>query len=374
MKKEVITSKQAISMLILFITNGTLIFPSGVEAQKDIWIAIIAAMLLGMLISLMYSKLLSLFPGEDLYDILINIFGRFFGKLFCVIYIWFSFNIAVFVVEDFSSFITTVTLPEMNKFIIVLFPTALCAYGLKNGIEVLGRFSELIVSTLIILVLLACLLLTPNMEVKNLMPVLEKGISPILSGTFSLFTFPFGETIVFTALFSSIESKADIKKSYLLGILIGGSLVLLAKISDILTLGVDRFSQYYFPNYAAVSRVKIGEFIQRIEIIAGLTFTIGGLMKLCICMLSAAKGTAKVLNIKNYRFIVVPLSLLLFDASFIFNKNIIELTNWTGTLWRYYSFPFEVILPVFIFCYALIKVKVKKKPKPSRNTAKIKKG
>jgi spore germination protein KB len=374
MRKEVITSKQAISMLILFITNGTLIFPSGVEAKKDIWIAIIAAMLLGLLFSLMYSKLLSLFPGEDLYDILINLFGRFLGKLFCVIYIWFSFNIAVFIIEDFTSFITTVTLPEMNKFIIVLFPTALCAYGLKNGIEVLGRFSELIVSTLIILVLLAYLLLTPDMDIKNLMPVFEKGISPILSGTFSLFTIPFGEIIVFTALFSSIESKDDIKKSYLWGILIGGSLVLLAKVSDILTLGIERFSQYYFPNYAAVSRIQIGEFIQRIEIISGLTFTIAGLMKLCICMLSAAKGTAKVLNIKSYRFIVVPLCLLLFDASFIFNKNIIELTNWTGTLWRYYSLPFEVILPVLIFCYALIKVKMKKKPKPSRRTAKIKKG
>lgn len=364
MEKEIISSKQAIAMLILFITNGTLIFPSGVEAQKDIWIAIIISMLFGMLVSLMYSKLLTLFPGEDLYDILISLFGHFFGKIFCIIYIWFSFNIAVLIIEDYFSFITTVTLPEMNIFIIVIFPVLLCAYALKNGIEVIGRFAELIVSSLVVLVITAFLLLTPQMDVRNLMPVLEKGITPILSGAFSLFSFPFGETIVFTALFSSLESTKDIKKSYLWGILIGGSLVLIAKTSDILTLGVDRFSQYYFPSYASVSRVRIGEFIQRIEIIAGLTFTIGGLMKLCICMFTAVKGIAKLLNIKNYRFLVVPMCLLLLDYSFIFNKNIIELTNWTGTLWRYYSLPFELILPLFILFYALIAAKKKRKKKP----------
>lgn len=368
MEKEIITSKQAVAMLILFITNGTLIFPSGVEAQKDIWIALIISMVFGMLVSLIYSKLLTLFPGEDLYDILIKLFGGFFGRILCIIYIWFSFNIAVFVVEDFFSFITTVTLPEMNIFIIVIFPVLLCTFALKNGIEVIGRFAELIVSSLVVLGITAFLLLTPQMDVRNLMPVLEKGATPILSGAFSLFSFPFGETIVFTALFSSLESTKDIKKSYLWGILIGGSLVLIAKTSDILTLGVERFSQYYFPSYASVSRVRIGEFIQRIEIITGLTFTIGGLMKLCICMFTAVKGTARLLNIKDYRFLVVPMCLLLLNCSFIFNKNIIELTNWTGTLWRYYSLPFELILPLLILIYALITSKKKRKKKP--NTSK----
>jgi spore germination protein KB len=357
MRTEIISEKEGIALSTLFIMGPAIILPTGADALKDFWIAIILSVVLGALVSLMYIKILSAFPGKDLFDISEILFGRFAGKAVSLLYVWFAFHLASLIFADYTYFIKTVNFPEVNELTIIIFPAILCIWALKIGIEGLGRFSTLIFVPLCSFVLIAIFLLIPKMDFEHLLPVFENGFQPIFRGTFSVLTFPFAETVVFMGVFNCFRENKSISKVYLFSIILGGFFILLTKSSEVLVLGIDKFTQFYFPAYASVSRVEIGNFIQRIEIIVGLLFTLSGLVKVCICMLAACKGISKILGFDDYRFLVTPMVLLNVAFVFISYSNIIQLRFWTSYISMYYKFPFQVILPLIILAFALLKKK-----------------
>jgi spore germination protein KB len=355
MGREIISEKEGIAISLLFIMNGTLILPSGAEAQKDIWIGIILATALGALISLVYIKILSSYPGKNLFDISEILFGRFIGKIISLLYVWFAFHLASLVFADFVHFIITVSLPEMRGLTIIIFPVILCLWGLKIGIEGIGRFSALLLTPLVLFIFIAYYLMIPKMSLDHFLPIFENGFLPIFNGAFSLFAFPFAETVIFMGIFNCFRENKSISRVYLISIILAGIIVLLAKASEVAVLGIDIFTQHYFPAYAAISRISVGHFIQRIEIVVGLVFAIGGLVKISVCMLFACKGISRILSFKDYRFLVTPMVMLNVAFTFITSDSIIQLTSFTLLAWRYYAFPFQVIIPSIMLILTLLK-------------------
>jgi len=57
----------------------------------------------------------------------------------------------------------------------------------------------------------------------------------------------------------------------------------------------------------------------------------------------------------DYKFIATPMVLLMLGFSFFITKSTMESNFWIANIWQYYSFPFEVIIPLVIFIVAEIK-------------------
>lgn len=361
MRKEIISEKEGIALALLFIINGSLILPTGTAARKDIWISVVFAIILSILATMIYSKILCMFPGKNFFDISEILFGKFIGKIVILLYIWFAFHLASLVFADYVHFISTVSFPGMQGYIIVLFPAILCIWGLKIGIEGLGRFSTMVLTPLIVLIIIVIYLMIPKMNLDNFLPIFENGMPPILHGTFSLFSFPFAETIVFLGIFDCFKESKSISRVYFISITLGGILILLFKSAEIAVLGIDSYTQYYFPAYTAVSVISIAHFIQRIEIIIGLVFSVGGLIKISVCMLTVCKGVQKIFSFDDYRFLVTPLTILNVAFAFITSSSITLLASFTAFAWRYYAFPFQVMLPLIMLALSLLKKNAEKR-------------
>jgi spore germination protein KB len=344
----VISNKQGIALIFLFILDSSIILPIGAEAGKDVWIMLLLTILITIPVILMYIKILPEGQDRDFFDIINITFGKTFGKILSLLLIWFSFHLAAITLRDFSEFIITVTLPNTPKVIIIFMPTLLCLWFAKEGIEVIGRFSELWLNIFPVIIITMIILLIPVMDIRKLQPAMEKGIIPILDGTFSAFTFPFGETVVFIMLLSSAQSKKDAAKVYLIGLLFAGSLLIMTKTTEMLVLGERVYLSIYFPAYSTVARIKIGDFLQRLEIIVGLLFTVASIVKVALCLLASCKGLAKIFEQEDYRFIVTPMALLMFCLANILYENIMELVGWTSQVWRYYALPFQIGIPLLI--------------------------
>ena len=71
MEKEAISQKQAIIIMSSFIIGSSAIMGSGIHARQDIWIATIIAIVVASLIITVYGRISSLFPGKNIYEILI---------------------------------------------------------------------------------------------------------------------------------------------------------------------------------------------------------------------------------------------------------------------------------------------------------------
>ncbi|MCM1989200.1 GerAB/ArcD/ProY family transporter [Oceanirhabdus seepicola] len=351
MQKETLTDKQGISLIVLFIMGSSLILTTAGAAGKDLWIAIILSILIAIPIVLVQARLLVLFPEKDLYDILELVFGKYIGKGISLLFTWFSFFLGILVLRVFGDFISVTSLLNTPKVIIMFFLCMMCIWGVKTGIETLGKWAEIFVIGAVASILLITLLLFTKMNINNLRPVLYDGASPIIKGTFHALIFPFTQTIIFTTFFSSLKNKS-INKVFILGLLIGGAVLFISSITDILVLGSNASERMYFPSHATVILVEIGTIAANFEILITSAFLVGGFIKVSMCLLGACNGVAKIFGFDDYKFLVVPIGLLIISFSHYVHHNIMDKVDFALYIYPPYAFPFQVLLPIIIWIFA----------------------
>ncbi|MGE5630935.1 MAG: GerAB/ArcD/ProY family transporter [Caulobacteraceae bacterium] len=84
----------------------------------------------------------------------------------------------------------------------------------KEGIEVLGRWSQLTIMLLAFIIIADSILSATNFSYDNLRPFLYHGLKPVIASSFSAFSFPFAETVLFIAVFNFDKKKNNTFKIY----------------------------------------------------------------------------------------------------------------------------------------------------------------
>jgi spore germination protein KB len=315
----------------------------------------------------MFARLHALFPNKNIFDIMEICFGKIVGKIFIVIFIWYAFHSLALLFEDIGFFIRTVMIMETPCIVTTSVFAVISAYITKQGIEVFGRWAEIFLIVPIVLEIIILLLLIPKLDPGNLLPVAYEGVKPILEGAFLSFGFPFMYVIGFTMIFSFSAEKNSPYKIYLTGLFVGAVLLIIIYIIVILVLGDDLAEGFYYPSYVMVSRISIGNFLQRFDIIAAVIYLIGIYVQGNVFLLATCNGVAKLFNCDDYRFIVLPIAFLAVNLSILEMESIMAFFDFAINVWPYYVIPFEIIIPVITWIAAEIKSK-KIGKNPSRNS------
>ena len=360
MQKEQITDKEAFCVLFVFYIGSSLILGGGGEAKNDAWLSGIFGVLLSIPMVLVYARLLALYPEKGLFDILELIFGKVFGKIISIIYIWYSFHLGSLVMRNFGEFINTATMPETPLFVPIFCLGLVCIVAVRSGIEVIGRISTYIVPFTLFIIVIVQLLGIPHWEIHNIKPILGNGMLPILKGGFSAFSFPYGESVIMIGAFFSLKSKKSPYKFFLMGTLFAGLVLVIITLRNIFILG-GILPNVHFPSHVAVSRISVGDFLQRIEISVAVVFIFGVFIKSSICLLVSSLGLAKLFKLHDYRSIVIQMGLLMIYFSYTIYDSIFEMRNWAFEVYAYYAFPFQVIIPIIMLLMAEINVRIAKK-------------
>ncbi|WP_187296395.1 GerAB/ArcD/ProY family transporter [Tepidibacter mesophilus] len=363
MNDEIISEKQGIYLITLFIVAETFILARGMEAKQDFWLAIMLGMVISVPFMLMFARLHRLHPKKDLFDINEYVFGKVLGKILNFLLIYYAATNMISIMSVFNNFIINTSLFSTPVEIIYLLLILLCIYGVKAGIEVIARWTEFFLPMIIIALLIGIILLTPKMELKNISPILNEGVKPVIEAGVLTFLFPLSETIAFVMIFTGLKSNESFKSIYIYGLILGGSLILILVLTEVLVIGVDRSLAYYFPGHQAFTRASIGDIFERIEIITGATFVLGGFIKISVLLLAVNRGFAKIFNLDDYRFIVTPLGLLIANISYIFYDSTMYMFEWIAKFWGYFAFPFQFITPIIIYIFAEVKMKSLNKAK-----------
>lgn len=369
MNKEKISDRQGVNLGILFVFGSTLVMGTAGQAKNDAWISIILSIILTIPVLLMYSRIMYRYPGENLYDILEKVMGKFIGKGFVLLYTWFFFHLGALVLRNFGEFMNTVGLPETPKIVPIIMFSLICVIGVKDGIETLGKCSSYFIILVILSIVIVGSFTIPIIKPDKILPIMANGIKPVLMGTFAAFSFPFGELVIFTTVFDSLEEAVSCSKVYLKTLLLAGAFVVLVSIRNIMVLGTDTLGAVYFPSYSAVSRINIGNFLQRLEIAVTVVFILSGFIKISICLHAATKGFAKLIGYKDYRLFATPIALLMVNLAYLVYDSIMEMFEWAQDIWPYYAFPFQVIFPLILFVAVEGKARLQKKEDSKKEEA-----
>jgi spore germination protein KB len=360
--KEVISNRQGISMIILIMLSESFVINPITNANSDIWIIILIAIGITCILSVIYCRILVRYPGKNLYEILIAVFGKIIGKVISILYIIYCFYVGTLVLTTFILFTNIVGLINTPKLILSIGVILLVITGLKCGLEVLGRWSEFFVRIIYPIVLITIPLMLTMVEVFNLTPVLADGIQPIAKGTLEMITFPLAEIFTFILVLNtkSIRNSKSIYKLFIIGLLLGGFILFCTHVSAYLCLGQFAYSTSYFPIYRAVSRINIRDILQRIEAIIAIIFMIGGFIKITIYLLAGCKGIESLFNLKDYKFLVTPISLIVLIASITTVSSIMELVE-HQLFYTYISVLMQLIIPIITLIVVEIRCRIKKK-------------
>lgn len=152
--------------------------------------------------------------------------------------------------------------------LIGIYSYSVCAYRVKNGLEVIARVNEILIPFIIFIILLVFFALISRYDVNYFFSVLEQGFKPVLMNSFVMMTFPYGELVAFLYSISMGISqlfKLDDYKPFITPI----SLITIAMSLWILESAFEqpRWAEEVYPFYALPFQVIIPIIILIISII-----------------------------------------------------------------------------------------------------------
>jgi len=359
MEKAKISSYQLFVLVLLFELGSALLLPLAMDAKQDAWIAVLLGMLGGMILFIIFFLLYQYYPDKLPTMYVQIIVGKPLGKLLAFMYILYFAYLAARVLRDFGVMLVTFAYPETPLFIVNALLIIVVVYGVRKGIEVLGRTGELLFSIMYVLAVTGFILIVISglIDVNNLKPILGEGIMPVVKAAFTqtLF-FPFGESVVFAMIFPYLNNTRKARIAGLCAIGLSGINLTLVMLMNISVLGVNLTSRAPFPLLATIQMIQVAEFIERLDIFFMLALIIGGFFKIGIFFYAVVTGVTNLFSIESHTRLCYPMALVVLLLSITMASSFAE------HLHEGYKFvpmllhlPFQVFFPIILLVIAMIK-------------------
>lgn len=359
MKNEMLSEKQMISIIILFVFGSNVVIGVNIYAKQDSWIVLILAALFSLPLIILYSRIIKLCPGRDIFEMSTELCGKVFGNIINVLIIWYALHLGAMIIRNFSNFIETTSMESTPEIVIMILLLLLTVYLVKSGIEPMGGFAVLILALIIIIVASTLLFSLDVYDKAHFVPIDHDLLFLAEKATITT-AFPFLETILFLAMASSFSKNTSPYKIYLLGFLFSAIFLFVIIIRNISILGPHNMNDAFYPSYTAARVLHLGEFIQRIESSITYNFFLAGTIKIGVCLFAVSKGVSKMFSIEKYKHIVFPCGLLMLGVSSFSFSSALEMSLFP-VVYRFYTIPFQIIIPVVLWICAEIKNRNAKK-------------
>ncbi|MXQ52906.1 GerAB/ArcD/ProY family transporter [Shimazuella sp. KC615] len=124
-----------------------------------------------------------------------------------------------------------------------------------------------------------------------------------------------------------VYPQEKVKKSWVIGTIMGGLFVISFTAMTILVLGVNITSTILYPGWKLGMRVQLGDFFQKIQIAINMLSFFDLYCRMVICFYCSHVGLVQLFKIKNSRSFILPLGILLVllaklvatDTSYLFS-------------------------------------------------------
>ncbi|MDD1516030.1 GerAB/ArcD/ProY family transporter [Priestia megaterium] len=355
MEKAKISATQLFILMVLFELGTSLLLPVAMEAKQDAWLAILLGMLGSLVLFVIYSYYPDLLPTEYMQKIL----GKAIGSVLAFLYIsYFIYDVAR-VLRDIGEMLLTFSYSDTPLFIANALLILVIIYTVQKGIEVVARSGELFFIFMYVLAVTGFLLIVCSglIDFKNLQPVLEDGILPVLKVVFiQTLYFPFGEAIVFTMILPYLNNPKKAKVTMLCATGLSGINLTLTMLINISVLGVDLTARSQFPLLSTVQSIQVADFSERLDVFFMLALVIGGFSKISVLFYASMIATATLFKIKSPSRLSYPIGLIVLFMSLMISRNFQEhLHEGIGVEMFFLQIPFLAITPVLLFLVAFFK-------------------
>lgn len=359
MDKIKITDHQVFSIAAgVTIGSAILVIPSSAAsaAKQDAWIAILFSVASGFLEIFLVCFFWRRFPGYSATGIIKVIFGKRLGAILTAAFIFFCFLSDSQVIWYIGNFVTVQNMTETPYYVINLVFCVVIVIAVLYGLEAIARSYEVLINFISALFIISMLLVSPNIKVENLQPVLEKGIVPVLKCSFLLSSFIiFPLVILIGILCTNADNTGKSVKAFIKGYLLGGFLIFIAILFSIMVLGTTITADSQYPVYILAKEINVGVVLTRLEFIVAGVWITTLLAKSIFYFYVGTMSLSGLLGLKDHKKIVMPLGLIILVMSGIVFPDVIYQADWDTYVWPPFAMTYGIFLPVVMLLVFYVK-------------------
>jgi spore germination protein KB len=339
MPSEKVNGAQLISLIhMIRIVPVTIVFPTllAVQMVQDLWIATLAGAVLALLIIIPLVFLGLKFPEQTVIQYSETILGNLPGKVVGLILVIYWLKIAADVIYAIGDAFTLAVMPETPIWVFTTIIAFMGAYTARHGLEVIGRISFNFMAIVVLVGIMVIVLPFEAAKVKNLLPVLENGLEPLIKPVLVNLSF-WAQLVVIGMLLPHLNRIRDSVRFSGYALLITGTLIVLFSITLTVVFGVTA-KDLSLPAYSLVRMIRVARFLERIEIIILISWTLAAAAKLALMLWAGSLGLVQIFGSSNYSALVYPLGIVCIIAAHLLHDNHME---YMSTLVQ--SAPFIVV-------------------------------
>lgn len=337
-KGRISALQMAIMMYLTILPTAILLVPqiTSYHAGRDMWMPPIWASIIRFLTVFIAYRLSMFYPNETMIQYSTRILGLVPGKIIGAIFLFFYLHANGIIIREYAEFVVGAYLPETPLGVVMGIMILSCTFAVHGGVEVVARLAQMILPVAILLFILIIFLLLPEVEIFNMLPIMEKGITPSVKGAFILQGW-FSEFFLIAFILPYLKDRDKGMKWGMISVFAVMLTMLVTNFAVLFVLG-DISASMIYPVMSAVQYISIADFLEHLEAIVMAIWVAGAFLKISVFCYVITLGTVQWLHISDYRPIVFPVGLLLMVFAFWSAPNLTELSHFLGT-----SAPFYIL-------------------------------
>lgn len=342
---------------LLIGATAILIVPSitAKYAGRDMWLSPIFSSMSGFIVVWLAWKLNQLFPEESIIGSSEAILGRTLGKIFSFLFLFFLLHTFGTIALEHGIFIVKAFLFKTPIVVVIGSILLVCGLAVRGGIEVIARCTQIFLPMIILFSVFMASLTIPDFNLKNILPVMENGIMPAMKGSVVPHVW-FVEFFFISFLFPVLNRRGKILRGGIMPVLILMVTMVASNLFCLFVLG-DVTAKFPFPVYTVGRYISMAEFIQNLDGIIMAIWIGGGFIQLSVWYYTLVVGTARWLNLSDYRPLVFPIGFLTLIFSIWDIRSFQRLVSFFSTSVIPFSFTFCMLYPLLLLCVAVVRKK-----------------
>lgn len=355
--KEKITNFQFGCLCFTYFSGfSTLFLYNAKILQQDVWIANLLSVIMAIFILWLMKYVQTQHPDKSMTEIFELLLGKWLGKAIIFVYLIDSVGLTVLTLRALSLFYTTAILPYTPPELLMLMLILVTSYAVYLGLETITRTVQLILPLFLVSITVISILLLRNIDTNPFLPQFQSRLSDIAYGALLAFSFPFGKAVFgLVFLFHRVSNLKKLVFSSSISLILSYVYLLIATYLTLGSLGMNLTKSAAFPFFTSIQLVRIGLYLERIEIIIIGIWTIFSLYETVVTHYCFMQIFGAVFRLKETKPFILPVGLLFFAVALRSFVRPTELGLYNYTILPFSILPPALIIPLVLALLTIIK-------------------
>lgn len=356
----VISAKQSMIMVILlFCAPAIRYIPiyTAINAKRAAWISPLVALVFELIYLFVWVSLLKKYAKRSYTDIIKDAVGKVLGNIIIILYfIWITFLLS-YNVRMYTERILAIAMPNVSQFLVLGVMMLLIWYVTKNGIIPISKMSEVFFALLGLIFVVYNVLVIPNINFKELVPITYNDTIPIFKASFGVLAI-FSYNILLFFINDKVDYKDKFKKVGIKALVIITLISLSVIIVPLGVFGWSLLTKMPIPYLNSMTEIALFDVIERTESGIIMFWIIADFMLITIFVYTAIHILRLSFNVSNVKPLTVIYIIGIFFLTLVLAKSTLELKILSERIITPFNVIMGYILPILVFVIAKLRKKV----------------